>query len=339
MLMEQKKENRIVVTDIVGTPYDDVFRTLLERCEKLIIPVINEVFKTDYCMDEEITLISNEHYIVESDGKSVKRVTDSCIKIRNRLYHIECESNPKTGIEIRMIEYDFHIALCNWEREDDRAVLRFPDSAVLFLRHSSNSPDKLKVKLIMPDGGEANYTVPVVKVQNYTKEEIFNKNLLFFIPYYILRFEQRMKEIDKEEAEVQKLVDDYKDIYNRLLGLEALEQIDYNYLYDLIALTSRLIEVVARDSDNIKREVTLMGGGKVLEMESEKIHSDGISQGMSQGISQGIASSIITVLKRIGQVTDELATCIMNETNADILNNWLDLALNVSSIDEFIEKK
>ncbi len=329
-----KKENRIIVTDMKGTPYDDVFRTLLERCEKLIIPVINEVFKTDYDMSEEITLISNEHYIIESDGKSVKRVTDSCIKVRDRLYHIECESNPRTGIEIRMIEYDFHVALSHWEREDDRAVLRFPESAVLFLRHNSHSPDKLRVKLIMPDGSVAHYTVPVVKVQNYTKDEIFDKNLLFFIPYYILRFEQRLQEIDEQESELQKLTDDYKDIHSRLLGLEALEQIDYNYLHDLLSLTSRLIEVVADGSENIKREVSLMGGGKVLEMESEKIYNSGIAQ----GISQGIAGSIIKLLKRVGQIPEDLTSRIMEETDSGVLDEWFNMALNVSSIEEFESK-
>ena len=29
---------------LVSTPYDDVFRTLLNDCRHLIIPVINEVF-------------------------------------------------------------------------------------------------------------------------------------------------------------------------------------------------------------------------------------------------------------------------------------------------------
>ena len=142
------------MTSTSKTPYDDVFRTLLERCSKLIIPVINEIFKTDYSMDEEIILVSNEHYIIEGVGDNVKRITDSCIKVAKRLYHIECESNPQTGMEIRMMEYDFHIALSGWKREEDIAVLRFPESAVLFLRHNSNSPDELKVKLIMPDGKE-----------------------------------------------------------------------------------------------------------------------------------------------------------------------------------------
>ena len=43
-------------------------------------------------------------------------------------------------------------------------------------------------------------------------------------------FEHHIKEIDALESEVQKLAEDYKDIYNRLLGLEALERIE-NRLY------------------------------------------------------------------------------------------------------------
>ena len=33
---------------ITNTPYDDVFRTLLNDCSSLIIPVINEVFGEHY---------------------------------------------------------------------------------------------------------------------------------------------------------------------------------------------------------------------------------------------------------------------------------------------------
>ncbi len=43
------------------------------------------------------------------------------------------------------------------------------------------------------------------------------------------------------------------------MRLLAMDKIDYNYLHDSISLTSRLIEAVARDNENIKREVILMG--------------------------------------------------------------------------------
>ena len=114
------------------------------------------------------------------------------------------------------------------------------------------------------------------------------------------------------------------------MRLETLEQIDYNYLHDLVGLTSRLIEVVARDSENIKREVALMGGGKVLEMESEKIHNSGIAQ--------GIAMSVVMVLSRFGTVSDELKSRVMEEKDEKVIKTWLQLAATVSSISEFEEK-
>ncbi len=39
---------------LTNPPYDDVFRTLLNDCSGLIIPVINEVFGEHYTGKEEI---------------------------------------------------------------------------------------------------------------------------------------------------------------------------------------------------------------------------------------------------------------------------------------------
>lgn len=36
------------MSTITSTPYDDVFKTLLNDCTKLIIPVINEIFGEHY---------------------------------------------------------------------------------------------------------------------------------------------------------------------------------------------------------------------------------------------------------------------------------------------------
>ena len=48
---------------LVNTPYDDVFRTLLNDCSNLIIPVINEVFGESYTGDEHIIFSPNEHFL------------------------------------------------------------------------------------------------------------------------------------------------------------------------------------------------------------------------------------------------------------------------------------
>ena len=224
-IMNEKttEEKRIRITDVKGTPFDNTFRTLLERCRKLIIPVINEVFGTSYSTDEEVQLLSNEHFVVESEGVSVKRITDSCIKIRDRIYHIECESNSTSGMEIRMMEYDFHIALSGAVKGEDGVTLKFPHSAVLYLRDNSETPDKLKINLVMPDDKIVSYEVKTLKVQKYTKEEIFEKELLFFIPFYILRFEKKLQQFD-DSLELQKeFRETYEDIHSRLKSLEKMK--------------------------------------------------------------------------------------------------------------------
>ncbi|MDE7308944.1 MAG: hypothetical protein K2N61_09860 [Lachnospiraceae bacterium] len=50
-------------TRITNTPYDDVFRTLLNDCSSLIIPIINEVFHEHYSGQEKIIFSPNEHFL------------------------------------------------------------------------------------------------------------------------------------------------------------------------------------------------------------------------------------------------------------------------------------
>ena len=142
-----------------NTIFDDVFRTLCEKNPKLLVPLINEIFHTDYSMNEEITLLSGEHHSLD-DLKEV--ITDSAIKIRDHIYHIECQSNPDGSILIRMIEYDFHIALEHAVKKDDTYEIDFPDSAVLYLRHTKNTPDRLFMKINFPNGEHVKYELPII---------------------------------------------------------------------------------------------------------------------------------------------------------------------------------
>ena len=51
-----------------NTPYDDVFRTLLNDCSPLILPLINEVFGEHYTGREKIVFSPNEHFLNRQDG-------------------------------------------------------------------------------------------------------------------------------------------------------------------------------------------------------------------------------------------------------------------------------
>ena len=99
---------------LVNTPYDDVFRTLLNDCSSLIIPIVNEIFHESYSGDEAVEFYPNEHFVNGQDGRERERITDSCFGIRGRSlkkYHIECQSTSDDTMLVRMFEYDAQIAL------------------------------------------------------------------------------------------------------------------------------------------------------------------------------------------------------------------------------------
>ena len=168
-----------------NTPYDDVFRTLLNDCSSLIIPVINEVFGEDYRGDEEVLFYPNERFIQGQDTSTKEKITDSCfqvIGIRKKKYHLECQSTTDNKMIVRMFEYDTQIALDAGEVVQETLTVEFPNSAILYLRHNSRTPDAMTVRIKTP-GGEVSYQVLVMKTQQYTLDEIFEKKLLLQMDY------------------------------------------------------------------------------------------------------------------------------------------------------------
>lgn len=89
-----------------------------------------------------------------------------------------------------MIEYDFATAVEFARKQGRRYRMEFPRSCVLYLRNSRNTPDFLEVDVVFPDGGCHLYRVPAIKVENYTKDKIFEKSLLMLLPFYIMRYEK-----------------------------------------------------------------------------------------------------------------------------------------------------
>ncbi len=269
------------------TIFDDVFRTMLERMPQLVIPVINEIFHTSYSEDEPIEQYRNEHHT-----KSGELITDSYLGICDKLYHLECESRPKGNMSIRMIEYDFAIALENAEQTDDIYEINFPHSCVLYLRHTMRTPGVLTVKVNLPDGRHFLYHTPTVKLQEYTKEEIFQKRLLFFLPFYIMRYEKDLPEIARDPEQVSRLLAEYEEIRVRLKK-ELQEDEEAAILTRLAELTERISDYILRSEQILRERIGDIMGGKVLELETDKIlaqaHERGLEQGIAEGLEQGIA--------------------------------------------------
>lgn len=169
-----------------NTIFDDVFRTMVEKMTYLIVPLINEVFHTSYPEDIEIEQLRNENQL--EDGELI---TDARLLIGGKVYHIECQSTDDATMAIRMMEYDFAIALEHGVRKGRKYRLEFPKSCVLYLRCTENTPDFLEVEMILPDEQICQYKVPTVKLKNYTKENIFEKNYYCYFRFILCDMRKR----------------------------------------------------------------------------------------------------------------------------------------------------
>ena len=275
-----------------NTPYDDVFRTLLTDCTELMIPVVNEIFHTNYTGKETICLLQNEHFIKMPDGSEQERITDSSFEIiretteqtfLRKRYHIECQSTEDGSMIIRMFEYDTQLALENRELTSDTLTVRFPDSAIVSLRHTKNTPEVMTVKVLTP-GGKVAYTVPVLKVKRYTVNELFEKKLFFLIPFHIFAYEKDFKELEQNSEKLKQLAAEYASIKKRLeISCETGELTEYPKAA-ILAMSRKVIEHLAVKYNNVREGVSYQMGGKVLDYEAKDILNRGIQKGEADGI-------------------------------------------------------
>ena len=96
---------------------------------------------------------------------------------------------------IRLFEYDSQIALDDGEIKGNELTVNFPHSGVLFLRSNKNTPNEMLVNIVTP-GGNVRYKIPVMKIQNYTLDDVFRKKLYFLLPFYIFTHEARFAEYE-----------------------------------------------------------------------------------------------------------------------------------------------
>ena len=160
-------------TSIIGTPFDDVFRTLLNDCSTLIIPLINEIFGEHYTGKEKITFSPDEHFLNRQDGNEEKRITDTSFRIEgldgkeSKKYHLEC--------------------------------------------------------------------------QRYTLQEIFEKNLLLLIPFYIFSHEAQFEEYEKDRTKLENLQAEYAQIKDHLEELVKRGVISEYIKRTLIEMSNKVL--------------------------------------------------------------------------------------------------
>ena len=264
-----------------STVFDDVFRTIAQKMPQLLIPLINEVFHTNYSEDTDFEQLRNEHY--EKYGKII---TDSIIRIGPHLYHIECQSKRDADMVIRMFEYDISIALEHTSKAEDIWEIEFPQSCVLYVRNHRHLPEYHTAIVKFADGQQVTYQVPIIHAQKYTVNAIFEKQLLILLPYHILRYEYFLKSNKTNEKKVEQLLEDYRKI-NQLL-METAEKEKKSGLYqNMICVIQEIADYIIPKDSEVRKGIGDIMGGNILTLPS-----DYIEEGRKEGRLNEIFSSV-----------------------------------------------
>jgi len=316
-----------------ATPYNDVHRIMLNACPRLIIPVVNEMFHKKHSDNERIIVLNNEFFVNRQGGIQTERVTDTHFLIGNNQYHLECQSSTDGTIMYRIFEYDSQIAMQDSSVSEDKLVVKFPNTAVLYLRHNKNTPDFMTLEIRVPRAA-CSYRIPVMKVQKYSVDEIFEKRLFFLIPFHIFTYEKDFKEYDTDEQKLRELTRVYEELVEKLEAYTEEQVIDGYTKETIIDMSKKVLEHLAKKYSKVREGVGAVMGGKILDYPAKQA----LNQGRAEGRAEERRQMLMEILEEKGEVSEELQKMIQEETNLEVLKQWSKSALKAGTLNQFEEE-
>ncbi len=283
-MADKTKLNTPLYSDMA---YDDAFRTMETECDDILIPYVNYAFGEKYDSRAKITRLRNEHFVEHDDHSQEKRITDSRFEIEqdgvSKMYHLECESKPYDGsLLIRIFEYDAQSALDIAETDVSALKVRFPHTGLLLLRSRSNTPKKAEIVIDTPEGS-VSYDIPIVRVSDFSIDDIFEKKLYMLIPFYIFNYEKDLESINRSEERVEALANVYRDVIRRLEILQS-DGLLSSYVFGvIISMTHKVIYKLTMKHTVVHQKVGDVMGGKVLDLPIIRAYHEGQAEGQAEG--------------------------------------------------------
>lgn len=183
---------------------------------------------------------------------------------------------------VRIFEYATKIA--SEERNEknlEELTVTFPHSAVIYLRHTNTTPDEMNIRIVVPTG-ELSYKVPVMKVQKYDVEQIFEKDLLFVIPFHIFAYKNEFKKYETDENKFEDFLKVYKTIFHKLDKMMEEGKIKKFFVMTIKNATEKVLEKIAKNHKKILEGVQEVMRGQFIESPERTAYYEGVEQGRSE---------------------------------------------------------
>ena len=288
---KQKKKHSGTNPELISaTPYDDVFRTLQNDLRSMILPLLNEAFGEHYTGEEEIIFSSETHMVNKPGGGNERRTVDAGFIVKGdsiKHYHLESQSTADTSLLLRIFEYDTQIALDQTGRIKDHTLkVSLPRTAVIFLRSNKDTPDAMKIEIETP-GGTVVYKIPVIRLISFTLDDLFRKDLLILLPFYIFNFEKEFGKMEISKSYRVTLTEIFCHIREKLQKLSENNQISEYEKRTIIEMTQKVIYNLTQKYQRVREELCEIMGGQILDYEAKDILRAGERRGEKRGEKRG----------------------------------------------------
>ena len=277
----------------LNTPYDSAFKSIIKKCPRVALFLINEMFyksgliEEEYDGTERVELLDKELPSLELGGLELDMRLAVYKSIR-RIFHLECQSTPDGTVILRMIRYDTRTALEEADYTVSRIHVKLDDSGIVFLRSTKNTPEIMTVVLEVPQGGSVSYQIPVIKMQDYTLEYILENKLFILLPFLFFNYEKQLRKAPNDKALYEEILTLYDTVLNKLRELtdaEVITAYEASTLYDALKM---VFEALGR-TNKAEQEVANIMGGTILEFSADKYFDAGKAAGKAEGRAEGKA--------------------------------------------------
>jgi uncharacterized protein YjiS (DUF1127 family) len=188
-----------------------------------------------------------------SDGE---RRSDFMLKIDERIFHIEVESNDSNGeMVFRMFEYGFRGAYMHGKSISGNTLkLKFPEPIVIYLRSSDKTSSDFIVEVEFGDKS-ISQIIPVKKLSDYTPESLLDNNLYALSLFYPMKYEALLSKKHTDKDEIQ-FLNEATAIIDRIVSEREKGEIN-TVEFDLIlqGFEDIFLRVVSKSEILMRREV------------------------------------------------------------------------------------
>lgn len=278
--LDEADQKQLGETDQKGPskPYDSAFKSIVQKCPRLALFLINEMFyqrgltSKEYDGTEQVRLLNGEL----TDLKDGNLEEDTRLDIeKGGVFHFECESSPGNArVMLRVVQYQTRNAVDNMEMDEDGGIqVQIDNSGVLFLRSTLKTPKMVTVNVKGPQGSSMSYQIPALSLKDYTLKTVLEKKLYILLPFLFFNYEKELKEAKDPQnyAVIDTLWGQIIDQLKEKTEDESINAYEKSTLYDALQI---VVKALGRKNKATK-EVEKIMGGKVLEFSGDKLFNEG----------------------------------------------------------------